>query len=292
MKRISMCQMLATMIALLNIFGCTSYSQYYLQVAQETYPESNSVIIYEYSNIKVDDIYKILFKDYTVVGKSSFYGEYSYPSGATSFAKSIGADILLATHWRRGTARGEIPQTYSHVNTTNYIGSIGGVPFSATGTTTGMTTNYIPYAVEIYDQEGLFLRNTKKLEPFWEVIPKTLKMTGSSELDGTWRNNVYEIEVFNSDKYIAARISKMLYADDEDKQVDIYNPYTKKELKPNPSKLQIGDILYFYENGNGDGIYFYRNKTPMPAKFGMTEYGMIDIQMLDGSARQFARKPN
>lgn len=281
-----------TCIALLYLFGCSGYSQYYMQISNETYPKTDILTIYEYSNIKVDNLYKLLFKGYTVIGKSSFYGEYSYPSGATSFAKSIGADILLASHWRRGTSRGVIPQAYTHVNTTNYVGSMGGVPFSGTRTTTGMATNYIPYEVEIYDQEGLFLRNKGDAEPFWKTIPSALTKNEITEIDGAWRNNVYEIEVFGSGKYIAAKIINKLVSDDDVNQIDIYNPYVKKEVKPDPTKLQLGDVLFYYEKDDGIGIYFYRDKTPMPAKFGMTEYGMIDIQMLDGVVRQFAKKLN
>jgi hypothetical protein len=87
---------LVTLAAALFLSGCTTlgHKTFYNQVAPIKYPPTSNVMIFEYSNVDLEEIYELLFSDFLVIGKSGFNGPYEPPTQSRSYAKSIGADFF------------------------------------------------------------------------------------------------------------------------------------------------------------------------------------------------------
>ena len=79
--------------------GCDSlgHSKFYAQVAPTKYPRTKKVLVFEYRNVNLSEIYELLFSDFLIIGSSSFNGLYQNPKRSIWFSKSIGADVFIST---------------------------------------------------------------------------------------------------------------------------------------------------------------------------------------------------
>ena len=192
------------------MFGCASsgHKEFYTQVAPVKYPPNEKVLVFEYQNVNLREIYDLLFSDLLIVGRSDFNGPYEPPSDALSYAKSIGADIFLASSQFLNTRTSFINLSTPTSSTTYLSGYSGSGSFYGTATTYGTRTQAVPIAVDRYDQAGLFLRNINNIVPLWEKTNEHYKKTEPSELDGAWHNQNYAIDIYRSGQQLGAFILK------------------------------------------------------------------------------------
>lgn len=259
------------MKTLLTIFfavllsGCAQlgYKEFYNQVAPSKYPPTSNVMIFEYSNIDLDEIYELLFSDYLIIGKSGFNGQYENPDQARSYAKSIGADILITSSQFKETRTSFMNLSTPATTSTTYIsGYSGSGSVYGTATTYGTQTTTIPVQVNRYDQDGIYLKNINNSNPLWERIRSQYQVTGTNNLSGTWKNESYEIDIIQSGEQMVAFIKTVI---DGDKS------WSKDQLK-----MVFGTV-------SGTGIYLMGNKTPMPSKFSTNKFGFLEVQLLSNA---------
>jgi len=251
--------------------GCTiGHQKFYNQVAPTKYPPTDKVMMFEYSNVNLSDIYKLLFSDFLVIGKSSFNGPYESPSESIGYAKSIGADTFIATSQFKETRTSFMNQTIPTTNTTYMSGYSGSGSFYGTATTYGTNTTTIPISVNRYDQEGVYLRNVNKVVPLWKRTRDKYKKTSDNVVEGLWKNDKYEIELFQSGSQIVAFVKGT----------------------PEDSEIWQNDQLKFvYGLDSKTGIYLMGDKTPIPSNFEINKFGHLEIKLLTNNTKfSFARK--
>ena len=62
---------LAFLLIIMILTGCTvGHKKFYNQVGPSKYPETTKVMIFEYSNVELNEIYKLLFSDFLIIGES------------------------------------------------------------------------------------------------------------------------------------------------------------------------------------------------------------------------------
>ena len=181
-------QYVLLLIAVSAFSGCQAinYKEFYSQVAPSKYPATEKLMVFEYSNVDLDDIYEILFSDFLVIGKSGFIGKYESPDKSISYAKSIGADIFIATSQFSETRTSFMNLTLPTINTTYLSGYSGGGSFYGTATTYGTQTMTIPISFDRYAQHGMYLKNLNAINPLWERTKEQYQATGDNELSGVW----------------------------------------------------------------------------------------------------------
>jgi hypothetical protein len=104
------------------------------------------------------------------VGVASFNGPNEGVEGAITQAKKVGASHILVSAAYARTVSGAIPLTMPQTYTTQSSGMVTASgprgyatgTYSGTSTTTGTSTTYIPYSVDRYDQEAIFLGPIKR----------------------------------------------------------------------------------------------------------------------------------
>mgnify|MGYP005988332949 CR=1 FL=1 len=254
--------------------GCvqSGYKQFYSQESPKKYPETKNVMIFEYSNIKLSDIQTILFDDYLVVGKSGFEGPYEKPDSAVSFAKSIGADILLTNTQFKEKRNSIVPITLPSQTTTNFSGYSGGSSFYGSATSYGTKTSMIPITVSRYTQHGIFLKNINNVHPLWERTIKDYKKTSENDLEGLWENENYKLDVFQSGQQIVAFINNVKATDDR-------QDFWKQN-----------NLKFIFGVETKKGIYLMGDKTPIPSNFKVNKFGFLEIELItDGSKFSFEK---
>lgn len=255
-----------------SLSGCTTlgYKQFYDQVAPRKYPPTKKVIVFEYSNVDLNEIYELLFNDFLVIGKASFNGPYEDPLQSISYAKSIGADVFLTASQFKETKTSFMPITSPTTSTTYICGYSGRGSAYGTATTYGTQTNTIQIDTDRYDQVGMYLKNINDIIPLWERKRQDYKKTGSSTLAGIWHNEKYELDIFKSGEQIVAFITS--------------RPRGNKYWDIDQLKMIFGDT-------SGVGIYLMSNKMPMPAEFKLNKFGHLEIKLFTtGDVFSFARK--
>ena len=260
----------ALVITLLG--GCTiGHTKFYNQVAPSKYPRTSKVMVFEYSNVDLDEIYNLLYSDFLVIGKSSFNGPYENPSQSIGFAKSIGADVFITSSQFKET-RTSFMNLSTPTTSTTYINAYSGSgSVYGTATTYGTRTTTVPISVNRYDQDGMYLKNVNKITPLWERTKQQYRETNNNKLSGSWKNESYQVELFQSGDQIVAFVSKVIGGD---------KSWRKDQLK----------MLYGVESGVG--IYLMGNKTPIPAKFEVNRFGHLEVTLLTNSEKfTFAKVP-
>lgn len=243
------------------LHGCVTfgYVDFYTQIAPTKYPPTKKVMIFEYPNVDINEIYQLLFSDFLIIGKSSFNGPYENPETAEYFSKTIGADVLIATSQFKETRTSFVPMSRPESSTTIISGYSGGDYFYGTATNYGTKTVMVPVSVDRYDQHGLYLKNIKKIIPLWERTEEQYKKTKYSEVEGIWFNENYRLHLYRSGQQYVA-----FYIDSPKKQ----KGWRKGELK------------FIYGVDSGVGIYLMADKTPIPAKFNINKFGHLEITLL------------
>lgn len=252
--------------------GCTSlgHVKFYDQIAPSKYSPTSSVMIFEYSNVSIDEIYDLLYSDYLIVGKSGFNGPYENPERAMSYAKSIGADVFISAAQFEETRTSFLNLSTPTTSTTYYSGMTSGGSFSGTATTYGTTTTTVPISVDRYDQYGIYLKNVNNIQPTWERRRDQYEVTADSEYSGIWENENYQIEIIQSGQQLVAFITKVIEGD---------KSWSEDQLK------------MFFGVETGVGIYMMGSKAPIPAKFGVNKFGHLEVRLLtDEQQFSFARQ--
>jgi hypothetical protein len=239
--------------------GCAplGHKTFYHQQSPSTYPETNNVLVFEYQNIDIDQIQKILFDDYLIIGKSSFVGPYEEARNASSFAQSIGTDILITNTQFKETKTSVVPLTMP-TTTTTFVNT-GASAF--TMTSYGTQTIAMPITVRRYNQQGIFLKNINHIVPVWEKTKKDYAEGNVSQLDGVWENDRYILNISQSKDNIVAFISL-------NKNTDRSNFWKKDDLK------------FIFGVYSGKGIYLMGDKTPVPSIFTINKFGHLEIKLL------------
>jgi hypothetical protein len=264
---------LVVFIAAVLLSGCQPlrYEEFYKQVAPMKYPETQKVMVFEYSNVDLDEIYQLLFSDFLIIGKSSFNGPYENPERSRLYAKSIGADFLITSSQFKETRTSFINISTTTVSKTYINGHTGNDSFHGTATTYGTQTTTMPVIVNRYAQKGMYLKNINKVDTLWEKTKEQYQETGKNKLPGTWINEDYEIEILKSGDQMAAFIKNILQGD--------------------PSWLK-GQLKMFFGVNSGVGIYLMGNKTPIPANISVNKFGHLEVKLLTNSeVFSFAKKP-
>lgn len=269
-------------VALFIAQGCATsgYKKFYNQVSPHKYPPPDKLVVFEYENVNLDDIYERFFNDFLIIGKSSFNGSYNKPLFAGRFAESIGADVFITTSQLK-----EKQTTFMTIglpSTTQISGYSGGGSFYGTATNYGISSLSVPITVNLYAQNGIFLRNVNNVVPLWKRTKDQYTKTDKNDIEGTWFNEVYEIEVFQSGTQIVCFL--------------VSEPNIEKQLVPKTvfryrTKWDIGQLKMIFGVDSAVGLYLMRDKTPMPAKFQVNKFGHLEASfILEDSTVSFARK--
>lgn len=268
--------------------GCVQlgHKAFYKQVAPTKYPPTSNIMVFEYSNVDLAEIYELLFSDFLIIGKSEFDGPYESPYQARSYAESIGADILITTAQFKETRTSFITLSTPISSTTHISGYDGSGSFYGTATTYGTQTTTIPVQENRYDQDGIYLKNVNKVTPLWERTKEQYKQTEENELSGIWKNENYQIEIFQSGDQMAAFIDEVLFQSEGqagtfiDRVLRADKPWSKSQLK------------MIFGIDTQVGIYLMGNKTPMPSRFSVNKFGHLEIELLTSPDKfSFARMP-
>ena len=256
-------QLLSVIFTTLLLQGCAGlgHKDFYTQVAPSKYPVTEKVMVFEYANVNLKEIYGLLFSDFLVIGRSGFNGGYEKPTQATSFAKSIGADVFLSSSQFKETRMSFMNLSTPTTNTTYVSGYSGTGSFYGTATTYGTNTTTIPIRVDRYDQDGVYLRNVSNIVPLWDRTEEQYKKTAPTAMDGAWFNENYRLNVYRSGEQLVAFVAE--------------DPKGKER-----SSWHQGQMKFIYGVDSGVGIYLMGNKTPMPAKFNLNKFGHLEVKLI------------
>lgn len=247
--------------AALLLQGCANpgHKEFYTQAAPTKYPPTEKTMVFEYSNVNLKEIYDLLFSDFLIIGRSGFNGPYEHPNESVSYAKSIGADVFISTSQFK-EAKTSFMNLSTPTSSTTYVSGYSGTgSFYGTATTYGTRTTTVPITVNRYDQDGLFLRNVNSVVPLWERTEAQYKKTEQSNLEGTWFNENYRLNIYRSGQQLVAFIGGK--AKDRDKWSE-------------------GQLKFIYGIDSGVGIYLKGNKTPMPAQFALNKFGHLEVTLI------------
>lgn len=157
-------------LTVLLLAGCASgYSQFYQEV-----PHRGSVEVVAFTGTPTvlagtgdpqADVIAAFAMGLVPIGVSSFNGPNEGMAGALAQAKKVGASHLLVSAAYARTVSGAIPITVPQTYTTQSSGTVSTSgprgfatgTYSGTSSTTGSSTSYIPYSVDRYDQQAVFL---------------------------------------------------------------------------------------------------------------------------------------
>jgi len=246
------------------------YIQFYEHVAPIQYPATQKVMVFEYANTGLREIYDLLFNDFLIVGTSGFNGPYENPKRSINFAKSLGANVLITNAQFTETKTSFINSTTPTKNTTYISGYTGSGSFYGSATTYGTRTKIIPISVDRYDQDGLYLRNVNNVNPLWERKYSDYNETGQSPISGMWFNENYEIKTYQSGDQMVSFINS--------------EPKDRKIWK-------VDDLKMIFGVDSGVGIYLMANKTPIPAKIAINKFGHLEVKLLlEDQIFSFARR--
>ena len=265
-------KIIALLVAVL-LSGCAQlgHKEFYSQIAPSKYPPTSKVMIFEYSNVDLDEIYELLFPDFLIIGKSSFNGHYEDPMRSVAYAKSIGADVFISTSQFKETRTSFMNLSTPTTSTTYISGYSGSGSVYGTATTYGTKTTTIPIQVNRYDQEGIYLKKMGGSLPLWERTDAQYKETSKNPLSGKWQNESYRINIYQSGGQMVA--------------------FVDEALKGNKS-WSPGQLKMIFGKDSGVGIYLMGNKTPMPSKFHVNKFGHLEIELLTNSEKfSFAKLP-
>ena len=268
MKKLSI-----TIFFAICLSGCETlgHKEFYSQVAPTKYPSTSNVMIFEYRDVDLDEIYDLLFSDFLIIGRSAFNGPYEDPKKSRMYARSIGADVFITTSQFKETRTSFVNQVTPTSSTTYISGYTGGSSVYGTATTYGTQTTTVPVSVNRYDQDGMYLKNIEDVTPLWERTKSQYQETQSNELSGVWRNESYEIEIFQSGSQMVAFINSVI------------------KRRPSWSKDQL---KMMFGADTGVGIYLMGDKTPIPSEFSLNKFGFLEVKLLTSSeVFSFARVP-
>ncbi|OIR04247.1 hypothetical protein GALL_137290 [mine drainage metagenome] len=255
-----------------SLAGCAGleHQQTFQQSSPTKFPATTNVMVFEYRNVDIHNIYDLLFSDFLIIGKSGFTGSYEDPRASLEFAKSIGTDVFVTTSQFKGTRTSFVPMSTPTSDTSYMSGYSGGTPFYGTTNSYGTTTTMIPVNYDRYEQNGLYLKNVNHVTPLWEKKASDYKETSSSPMAGIWYNENYDLKMYKSGVHMVA----------------FFNSIPKGK-----EKGQQDDIKMLFNPETGAGIYMMADRTPQPAQIKINKFGNLQVDIASqNETYSFARR--
>ena len=261
------CVKVTAVFAVLVLSGCGTlrYKQTYSHIAPISYLPVSNTMVFEYSDLDINTIYKDIFSDFLIIGQSGFSGSYEDPLQAKAFAASIGADVLITSSTYLDTSRSVVPFTTPVASTTTVRGqSANGVPVYGSAITWGSQTTLMPVTTHRYANRAYFLKNVNKVEPVWEYTKDDYLRTRTSIYDGVWKNEQYKVLVYQSENKVVAVLQE--------------TPKNKK-LK----RLWVkDDFKMSFSPNTGKGLFLLDSKQPIRAEFSINDFNHLVMNSLFG----------
>jgi hypothetical protein len=260
------------MLALAAITGCATmeHQQTYMQASPTKFPPTAKVMVFEYRNVNIRELYDLLYSDFLIIGRSEFSGPYENPRRSVEFAQSIGTDIFVSTSQFKETQTSFVP-SFTPTSSTTYIsGYTGSGSFYGTATSFGTRTTMIPVRIDNYDQSGLYLKNVNHVAPLWERKISDYKETDSNPLSGNWYNESVDLKIYKSGTQMVAFI---------------------EHAPRNKETGQLDDLKMIFNPETGTGIYLMADRTPQPAKIKLNKFGHLEVDLISqNDTFSFARR--
>jgi hypothetical protein len=258
------------MAALLTGCAALQHQQTFYQVAPTKYPKTARVMVFEYRNVNIREIYDLLYSDYLIIGRSEFIGPYEDPKRSAEFAMTTGADIFVTASQFKESQTSFVP-SFTPTTDISYISGFTGTgSFYGTVTSYGTRTTMIPVHYDRYDQNGLFLKNVNHVSPLWERKRADYKETGTNPLSGLWYNENAELRVYKSGTQMVAFF----------------------EHAPKGKEMgQLDDLKMLFNPETGAGVYLMANRTPQPANIKLNKFGFLEVNLVSqNDTFSFARR--
>jgi hypothetical protein len=267
-----MTKKLLLLLVFTALTGCAAlkHQETYQQAAPTQYPKTDKVVVFEYRDLNIREIYDLLFSDYLIIGRSEFTGPYESPKGSVEFAKSIGTDVFVSTSQYKDS-QSSYSTTSTPTFSTSYINGYNrNGPFYGTATSVGTSYTTIPVSFTRFDQGGLYLKNVNHVSPLWERRRSDYKESTTHPLTGIWFNDNFDLKLFKSGSQMAG----------------FFNSAPKgKETG------QIDDLKMLFNPETGVGIYMMADKTPHPAQIKMNKFGHLEVKLESrNESYSFARR--
>lgn len=266
MKKLLMLLILATLT------GCAAlqHQESYRQSAPTKYPKTSQVMVFEYRNINIHDLYKLLYGDYLIIGKSEFTGPYENPRSSIEFAKSTGTDVFVTTSQFKETQLSFVPMVTPTSSTSYISGATAAGPFYGTSNNYGTRTSIVPVYVDRYIQNGLYLKNVNHVTPLWEKKRSDYKESGADTLSGIWFNENFDLKIYKSGTQIVAFFDSA--------------PKGKEQGR-------VDDLKIIFNPETGAGIYMMADRAPQPAQIKLNKFGNLEVDIMSLNENfSFARR--
>lgn len=263
---------LLMLLILASLSGCAAvqHQESYKQSAPTKYPKTANVLVFEYRNVNLHEIYDLLYSDFLIIGKSEFIGPYEDPKSTIEFAKSIGADVFVTTSQFKETRTSFIPMVTPTSSTSYFSGNTATGPFFGTSNNYGTRTTMVPVYVDRYDQSGLYLKNVNHATPLWERKRADYKETEANALSGIWYNENFDLKIYKSGTQMVAFFDSISKGKD---------------------KGHIDDLKMLFNPETGAGIYIMADRTPQPAQIKVNKFGHLEIVITSqNDSFSFARR--
>ena len=263
---------LLMLVILASLTGCAAlqHQESYKQSAPTKYPKTAKVMVFEYRNTNIHDLYNLLYSDYLIIGKSEFTGSYEDPKGSVEFAKSIGTDVFVTTSQFKETQISFMPMVTPTSSTSYISGTTAAGPFYGTANSYGTRTSMVPVYVDRYIQNGLYLKNVHHLTPLWERKRSDYKETDANALSGIWYNENFDLKIYKSGTQMVAFFDS--------------SPKGKE-------KGQVDDLKMLFNPETGAGVYMMADRTPQPAQIKVNKFGNLEVGLAsENETFSFARR--
>jgi hypothetical protein len=180
MKRIAMA--LAVMGLCAPAFG-NDWQKFYhpLQDASAAVPWAGPPEIVTGSGNLVEDVDRMWRHGYGVIGYSAFNSPNDKTADAIKWGQALKARYVMLGTSLTSSRTGVLPVTVPHDTTSTTNGMVGGTPFSATTTRSGMQTSLMPFTVNRFDKLAIYFSEVPKKGT--GILPRELAQAEISALE-------------------------------------------------------------------------------------------------------------
>jgi hypothetical protein len=235
------------------------------------------VRVYEYEKTDLDNLSKTVFRDCTVIGRSSFEGTYEDPKKLIPYAQSVGADIIITNKAYTKTSSSFSARTAPLSGATPARPAVYGTSASY-GPGVSTLTTYTSVSKPHFDQNALFLRSAGT--PVWDKKETDFPKTGESSFDGIWSEQFYSIKVYRSNDYIVGFIYSKVNIKFSNYSVAAKNAAKKREI------YKVGDMKFIFNAEDKTGVYITDENNPMAAEIDLTRRKLVvTVEKIDSTPR-------
>ena len=244
---------LKSLVLMVLLFLCSScrslYKRTYQQISPVSFEPTKNVYVFPYYRANIQDVYELFFSDLAIIGKSDFTdNEYNMPTDldAVAFAKSIGADVFIATYSYGGT----YTYTVSTPNTSRVTDSKGRTIANVTTYSDSQRTG------NLYYNYGYFLKNVNNVKLLMEQTRDDYACTTNAGVySGVWKNDTDRIKILRSDDKIVGFV------------MTPHGNWNKNDLK------------FIFSEDTGKGVFLLNSKMPNLAIFELNKFGYLEIKL-------------